>query len=189
MSRRSGPPIVLLLCLALAAAGCNAGAPGVTSMPVATTAEEFGEAVCSSLEAMARAIGNPDTAADSKLSAALDAAMERGDYAGVEQVVAQMKAELATGRRFAAVAAGWEPGATMAGQVDALIGAFEAMVEAKRAGASQGFGAATGLGQTAFEQAGGIEAWQGMLEAGRTLPPESLQGLGECRWWEAGGPD
>lgn len=188
MSRRSASPIVLLLCLALAA-GCSAGAPGVTSIPVATTSEEFGEAVCSSLEAMARAIGNPDTAADSKLSAALDAAMERGDYAGVEQVAAQMKAELATGRRFAAVAAGWEPGAAMAGQVDALIRAFEAMVEAKRAGASQGLGAATGLGQTAFEQAGGLDAWQGMLESGRTLPPDTLQGLGECRWWEAGAPD
>jgi hypothetical protein len=111
--------------LALVAAGCGASTPSETPMPVATTADEFADAWCSSLQAMARAIGNPDTAADSKLSAALDVAIERGDAASVEQIAAQMKAELETGRRFAAVAAGWQPGEAAMVPVDRLILAFE----------------------------------------------------------------
>jgi hypothetical protein len=187
MYRRTGPAaIVLSIIVVFAATGCSGGTPTATPIPVATTADEFAEAWCSSLQAMARAIGNPDTAADSKLSAALDAAIERGDYAGVEQVAAQMKAELETGRRFAAVGAGWQPGAATMVQLDRLILAFAAMVEAKRAAASQGLGAVDRLAQTAFEQAGGLEAWQGMFEAARSLPAEDLEGMTDCRWWEAG---
>jgi hypothetical protein len=188
--RRTGPAaIVLSMIVVFAAAGCGGGTPGATPMPVATTADEFAEAWCSSLEAMARAIGNPDTAGDSKLSAALDVAIERADYAGVEQVAAQMRAELETGRRLAVVAAGWQPGAATMVQLDRLILAFEAMVEAKRAAASQGLGAADGLAQTAFEQAGGLEAWQGMFEAARALRTEDLGAMTDCRWWEAGAAD
>jgi hypothetical protein len=189
MTRRTGPTtIVLSMILALVAAGCGGSTPSETPMPVATTADEFADAWCSSLEAMARAIGNPDTAADSKLSAALDVAIERGDAASVEQIAAQMKAELETGRRFAAVAAGWQPGGAAMVPVDRLILAFEAAVEAKRAGATQGIGPAEQLSQAAFMRAGGLEAWQGMFETARALPPGPLERIGACRWWEAGAP-
>jgi hypothetical protein len=179
---------MLALLLSLAVVSCSGGAPSPTPLPVATSASEFAEAWCASLEALARAIGNPDTAADSKLSAALDAAITRGDYAGVEEVAAQMQGEIATGRRFAMIAAGWPQGAAMAGQVDALLRAVEVLVETKRANASRGLGEADGAAQAAFEQAGGIEAWQGMLEAGRTVPPDAMARM-NCRWWEAGAPD
>jgi hypothetical protein len=189
MTRRTDPrTIVRSLVLAFVAAGCSTGTPSATPMPVATSAAEFAAAWCSSLEGLARAIGNPDTAADSKLSAALDVAIERADYAGVDQVASQMKAELEAGRAFAAVAAGWPPGAAMMVHVDRLLLAAEAMVEAKRAGARQGRGAADGLGQAALEQAGGIAAWQGMFDAAKSLPAEALARMTDCRWWEAGAP-
>lgn len=189
MRRLSGVvPASLAALLALAAAGCSGGAPSPSTLPVATSADEFAAAWCGSLEALARAIGNPDTAADSKLSAALDAAISRADYTGVEEVAAQMKAELATGRQLASVAAGWPPGTAMAGQVDALLRAVEVLVETKRANATRGLGEADGAAQAAFEAAGGIEAWQGMFEAARSLPADATAGM-DCRWWEAGAPD
>jgi hypothetical protein len=174
--------------LLLAAAGCTGGVPSQSALPVATSADEFAAAWCSSLEALARAIGNPDTAADSKLSAALDSAITRADYAGVDETAARMRAELATGRQLASVAAGWTPGAAVAGQVDALLRAVEVLVETKRANAARGLGEADRMAQAAFEEAGGIEAWQGMFEAARGLPDDATARL-DCRWWEAGAPD
>jgi hypothetical protein len=188
--RRSGGSgfATLVLLIGLALAGCSAGAPSQSTLPVATSADEFAAAWCGSLEALARAIGNPDTGADSKLSAALDAAISRADYAGVEEVAAQMKAELATGRQLASVAAGWPPGTATAGQLDALLRAVEVLVEARRANATRGLGEADRVAQAAFEEAGGLEAWQGMFEAARGLPADVAAGM-DCRWWEAGAPD
>jgi hypothetical protein len=51
----------------------------------ASNADEFVEEWCLSFAAMTRAIGNPDTAADSELSASLDAAIEAGDQAGLDK--------------------------------------------------------------------------------------------------------
>ncbi len=186
--RRAATTIALSLLVVLTAAGCGGGTPRDTPTPAAMTADEFAAAWCSSLEAMARAIGNPDTGADSKLSAALDAAIERGDFASVDQIAAEMRAELETGRRFAATAAGWQPGTAAMAPIDRLIVAFQAAVEAKRAGARQGLGAADRLAQTALEQARGLEAWRAMFDTAKTLPPGVVERIGDCRWWEAGAP-
>jgi hypothetical protein len=137
---------------------------------------------------MSRAIGNPDTAADSQLSAALDDAINQGDSAAVDQTAASMQAELDSGRRFAAAAAAWEPGAATAELVDQLIVAFKAFVEAKRAAAVQGLTAADALAQSALEQAGGITAWQSLLGGEANLPADATALLSDCRWWEAGAP-
>jgi propanediol dehydratase small subunit len=177
----------------LVAAGCGQGSsptatPNPTPMPPATSASEFATAFCSSLQGMARAIGNPDTAADSILSAALDDAIRSGDAAAVEAAAARMQAELESGRRFAAVAAAWEPGAKLAGVVDQLIVAFEAMVEAKRAAADQGLAAADQKAQAALMDAGAGTAWQALLSGESKVPSEAANRLVDCRWWEAGAP-
>ena len=180
-----------LAALLVFVAGCGQGSapsPTATPMPLARSADEFAAAFCSSLSAMARAIGNPDTAADSQLSAALDDAIKSGDKAAVERVAASMQAELATGRQFAAVAGGWEPGAKAAQLADRLIVAFVAFVEAKRAAAAQGLTAADERAQAALIQAGGGAAWESLLGGDAKLPTDASEKLSGCRWWEAGAP-
>ena len=182
--------VVLAALAVLIAAGCSsapASTPSPTPLPKATSALEFGTAACSALTAMSRAIGNPDTASDSVLSAALDDAIRAGDLDAVETASARMRAELAKGRQLAAVAAGWTPGAAAATNIDRLIAAFEAMTEAKRAAAGQGINAADQAGQAALIDAGGGEAWQQLLYGG-LMPADARQGFGECRFWEAGLP-
>jgi hypothetical protein len=137
---------------------------------------------------MARAIGNPDTAADSQLSAALDAAIKDGDDARVEEMATAMQDELASGRRFAAVAGGWQPGAAAMVQLDRLIVAFQAMVEAKRAAADEGLAVVDAKGQQAFMDAGGLDAWHAMINGSVSIPSEGIPSAPECRWWEAGAP-
>jgi hypothetical protein len=185
VARRVVLPVAVVVTLVTACG--QAAAPTPTPIPVATSADEFAAAWCSSLKSMVRAIGNPDTGDDSELSAALDAAIERGDAAEVQRLAAAMSAELATGRKFAAVAAGWEPGSAAAVAVDQLLLAFGAMVDAKRAAADEGRAAAEERGQSALEQAGGLAAWQSMLETARAVPPDAMQQLEDCRPWDEAG--
>jgi hypothetical protein len=164
--------------------------PSATPIPAATSAGEFASAFCSSLQSLARAVGNPDTAADSVLSAALDEAIRKGDPAAVDEAAGSMQAELEAGRRLAAVAAGWAPGAAAAGIVDRLIAAFVAMVEAKRSAAGAGLTEADARGQAALVEAGGLVAWQELLHGDGVagIPSEASEQLKDCRWWEAGAP-
>lgn len=183
-------PTAIAAFAAVALVGCSAApaaSPSPTPMPKATSVQEFGAAACSALTAMSRAIGNPDTASDSVLSAALDDAIRSGDLAAVDAAAARMQTELASGRQLAAVAAGWAPGAETAGNVDQLIAAFEAMTEAKRAAASQGLKAADQAGQTALMAAGAADAWQALIGGG-SMPGEVRASLSGCRFWEAGAP-
>jgi hypothetical protein len=175
----------LILAVALGGAGCgSAAAPAPTPLPAASDGPQFAAGWCASMQAMFRAIGNPDTAADSELSAALDDAITLADYSGAERLAAMIQADLTIGRRYAESAAGWPPGATMARHVDSVLAAFSAMIEAKRTAARDGLPAADGRGQAAFEAAGGVEAWYAMLEAARTLPPEVMTLIGGCRFEE-----
>ena len=138
---RRGGPLMPAAFSAVLLAACAAGpSSSPTPMPPATSAQEFGVAACSSLTAMSRAIGNPDTAADSVLSAALDDAIRAGDQARVNEAAARMQAELDSARSLARVARGWPPGATMGATLDRLMVAFAAFVEAKRAHAPAGPG-------------------------------------------------
>lgn len=181
--------VMLALLSAALVAGCTSESPSSpTPMPPATSAQEFGVATCSSLTAMSRAIGNPDTASDSILSAALDDAIRIGDQARVDEAAARMQAELVSARAYARVAAGWPPGATTGATLDRLMVAFQAFVEAKRATAVQGLAAADTAAQSALADSGGIEAWQALIRAGAGIPAEVAATLADCRFWEAGAP-
>jgi hypothetical protein len=193
IARHLGLAVTVAVSLTLVA-GCSGGSPSSptptassTPAPKATSAREFATAVCSSLTAMSRAIGNPDTASDSVLSAALDEAIRAGDAARVQEAAASMKAELESARQLAAVAGGWQPGAAAAVQLDRLMLAFEAWTEAKRATASQGLAAAETAAQAALIKAGGGEAWGALIGYG-AIPAEAREGLVGCRFWEAGAP-
>ena len=185
--------VATLVILGLLAAACSAGATAPVSSPTpsaargATTADEFAAAVCSSLRAMNRAWGNPDTGSASDLAQAMDAAIAAGDSARIDAAATQVAAELASARAFAGSASGWQPGGAFAAQLDKLMAAFEAHLAAKRSNAGGGADQAKAAAQTAFEQAGGVDAWRAMFggSASVSLPPDALQLLGTCRWWEA----
>lgn len=127
---------------------------------------------------MFRAVGNPDTAEGSVLSKALDAAVTAGDVGSADKMATQILSELATGRRQVAYARGWAPAAPMMTELDRVFVAFEAMVVAKREAAKGAPDAV--IPQTAFEGAGGVEAWFAMIEAGRAMASARPGGDHRC---------
>jgi hypothetical protein len=172
MSPRGSRAVTLLAVAVLVGTGaaCGPAAPGLTAAPrIATFAEFFGT-WCSSMQSMLRAIGNPDTGTDSQLGKALDAAIEAGDLVSVDAVSNEIRIELQDGRRLAASAGTWPPGAQMASQTERVLAAFDAAIVAKQSAARAGPQKAEEEAQAAFEQAGGREAWTGMLEAARGFP-------------------
>ena len=118
------------------------------------------------------AIGNPDTGTGSALSKALDSAVSSGDVPTAGRLADESIARLEAGRRQLAIAGGWEPGRAMAIASDRFFLVSEVLVNGKRAGAAT---RDLQAGQAAFEKAGGLEAWQGMLTAAGAieLPPGS----------------
>ena len=168
-----------LAILVLTVAGCSA--PAASSLAPATF-EEFATNACDAFSAMFRAVGNPDTGTDSELSKALDDAVQRGDPAEAGRLAEAITSELESGRRSASQAAAWPPGFAAMSELDRLLLAFEAMIDAKRQ--------ATGNPdapdpQAAFEAAGGVTAWTAMFEAARAmqssrpanLPPHECEGV------------
>jgi hypothetical protein len=95
----------------------------------------------------------------------LDEAVESGDIASADRLATQIIDGLEAGREQVAVAAGWQPRARLMMQLDRVFVAFEAMTSAKLAVARREPDAVDP--QTALEQAGGIEAWFGMIDAVR----------------------
>jgi len=168
-------------------AACSAGTPNptpsptlvLTPVPVATTFGEFRTAFCRSWEAIFRAVGNPDTASDSELNAAMEAAIDRNDLAEVDRLAALIEDELTAGRAQVAFGAGFEPGAAMMREMDRLFVGFEAMIEARRDAAHQGAKDWENRGQAAFEAAGAIEAWSSMREPETWGPLASSRPTGE----------
>ena len=148
------------LITALLTAGCGS-APAGPDTQRAASFEEFAAGLCAAFDSLFRAVGNPDTASGSELSNALKAAAERGDSVTAEEVATQITAELETGRGHASYAAGWPPGEAAATQVDRLLVAFERWTEA-HVEAARGMPAEP---QQAFEESGGLSAWQGMIAA------------------------
>lgn len=157
---------------ALACVGCAgaapslsahpATAPSVSTRPAIASYEDYHVEACQAWDALDRAVGNPDTGSGSRLSRALDQAVEAGDAASAERLAADIKAELASGRRHLEAAGTWAPRASTVAELDRVFEAFEAMIDAKRAAAS---GASDALDpQLAFEQAGGVDAWYAMFE-------------------------
>jgi hypothetical protein len=157
--------IVSAVLIALMAAACGGAPSSPSARPAAASYDEYRNAACAAWDALFRAVGNPDTASGSDLSHGLDAAVNAGDVAAADRVAADIVRELKAGREHVAIAGGWSPRAPVMVQLDRVFAAYEAMIAAKRAAARREPNALDP--QTAFEQAGGVEAWFAMFEAGR----------------------
>lgn len=158
--------------LAAVVAACTMASPSTSpeTAPRAASFEEFADGLCSAFDSMFNAVGNPDTGGGSELSNQLEAAAESRDVATAETLARQITAELEAGRRFAAHAGGWTPGAQAAGHMDRFLVAYEAwtMAHVERAR----LGPDAGDPQRAFEQAGGLTAWEGMFRAIQAMAAE-----------------
>ena len=151
-------------------AGSGSAVPSAShpASPLAITFDTFVISTCLALDSMFEAIGNPDTGSGSALSKELDEAVEAKDGAAADRLaVAMMTRSLDAGRRQAAVAAGYPSGALMMIQLDRVLEAFAVMVAAKRSLANGVPGAPDP--RTAFERAGGVDAWRAMLDAVRSV--------------------
>jgi hypothetical protein len=152
--------------------------PSLSASPA--TFSDYDAAVCGAFTSLIRAYGNPDTDTPSVMRRALDDAVAANDPAAAERASAAMLNELETGRRFAATAARWQPGASVAASLDRLLLAFEAWTSAKLAVLTDPSAIDP---QTAFEQAGGVEAWTGTLQGVMTVqvPPGASPTPMTCR--------
>jgi hypothetical protein len=162
-SRSRSIGLSAILAAAALVDACGGGSASPTLPPGATSFEEFRTASCAAWESLFRSVGNPDTAAGSELSHALEDAIARGDSATADQKAAAIHEELEAGRAHVAVAAAWAPGAAPMAQLDRVLVAFETYVAAERAAGGDGLTAAREKAQAAFEAAGAIEAWQLLL--------------------------
>jgi hypothetical protein len=165
MTRTSARAGVLAL-LTFFAVACGSAAQPSPSAPPATFSE-YDTAICGAFTSLIRAYGNPDVNSQSVMRKALDDAVTARDVAAAGRASTVMLSELEAGRRFAASAARWQPGATTAASLDRLLLAFEAWTSARLALASNPSAIDP---QTAFERAGGVEAWTATLEGVGTTP-------------------
>jgi hypothetical protein len=178
--------LLIMTLLVAVTAACGSGAPSPvpspvpspTPLPAASSYKEYAVAFCSAFEALFRAVGNPDTAAGSVLSKALDAAVASHDGKAADPLAADITTELESGRKDVARAGGWPPAAPITTQLDGVFVAFEAMTAAKRAAANQVPDSVDP--QAAFEQAGGVEAWGAMFAAWSTIGAERPAGVQPC---------
>jgi len=157
------------MCIAV---GCSQAAPPAPSTPAAASHDQFVAAACAAFDELDAAIGNLDANTGSALSKALDSAVSSGDVATANRLADESIARLEAGRRQLAVAGGWEPGRAMATASDRFFLVSEVLVNAKKDGAAT---RDIQSGEAAFEKAGGMEAWHGMLTAAGAikLPPGS----------------
>jgi len=167
--------IVIAVLIALAGAACaGTGSPPSTAAPSAAASfDEYRTAACAAWDALFRAVGNPDTASGSDLSRALDTAVAAGDADTADRLAADIVKELKTGREQIAIARGWAPRAPVMVQLDRVFAAYEAMIAAKHATARHEPNAVAP--QTAFEQAGGVEAWFAMFDAARAAGADAAR--------------
>lgn len=169
-SLRPRGPILAFVSVVLAAcasATSTASPPGPSPTeappPPASSYPEYAAAACTALQSVWRAYGNPETSEMSPMYRVFDESVKEGDVTAANSRAAEVHAELDRGRAAAGIAAGWPPGTASMIQLDRLLRAMEAMVEAKLAATALGHLEATNRGQAAFEAAGGIDAWYGML--------------------------
>jgi len=189
MIRSNGPKRAMMAAFlaVVLTGGCGTGSEASpssvpTPLPVRTAGNfaEFTASFCPALLGMLKAIGNPDTGSDSELTKSLDQAITQGNLQDVETVARQIQAELEGAHRLAAASAGWPPAGDAAGQLERLLGAFSAMIEAKRAAANLGLAEADRVGQDAWERAGGLEAWTAMIAAVQGIPEMGQAGAPSC---------
>lgn len=157
--------LAVVACSPTAASSSASAAP--SAAPVATSFADYQTAFCSSFTSLIRAVGNPDANTPSVMSKQLDDAVKAGNVAAAQRAAAAITAELETGRRQAAIAAGWQPGVPSSTALDRVLLAFEANIAARAATAAPG---ASADPQAAFEHAGGVQAWTALLSSLSTIP-------------------
>jgi hypothetical protein len=169
--------ILALVVFTIAACGSSASSAAPPSAaPV--TFEEFSTQFCGAFTSLFRAVGNPDANTPSVMSKALDDAVKAGDGPAADKAAAAMITELESSRVQTAAAARWQPTAALMVQMDRLIVAFEAMTTAKQTlahtpGAPDPF--------KVFEQAGGQEAWAGVVGGVGSMPVPSGAAPMQCK--------
>jgi hypothetical protein len=163
----------LPLALCLAACSGTPVSPEPTRQSAPASYAEYADGFCSAMGAMVRAIGNPDTGADSDLSFALEQAIERGDIAAATEAAGKIRTELQAARQEASRIAGWSEGADVAKHLDRFLAAFDVYIATMLSAAPQGLGEAQAAAQQASEGEGALEAWMGMLEGVRDLASRS----------------
>ena len=166
-----------LVVLVVAACGGGASSAGPTSAPP-NTFDEFSTQFCGAFTSLFRAVGNPDANTPSVMSKALDDAVRAGDGPAADRAAAAMLSELEAGRAQTAVAARWQPTAATTAQLDRLFLAFEEMTRAKQARAHDPESADPG---NAFEQAGGRDAWAGVVNGVGSMPVPSGASPTACK--------
>lgn len=166
-----------LVVLAIAACGTAASSAAPPSAPP-NTFEEFSTQFCGSFTSLFRAVGNPDANTPSVMSKALDDAVKAGDAPAADRAAAAMMTELESARVEAAAAARWQPTAAIMVQMDRLVVAYEAMTTAKQARAHT---PGSPDPQKAFEQAGGLEAWAGVVKGVGSMPVPSGSSAQACK--------
>jgi hypothetical protein len=187
---------LLATLLAVAMVACS-GAPGASPEPTGQAGpaspeptgqagpasyEEFAEGFCLAMSAMVRAIGNPDTGADSDLSFGLEQAIERGDLAAANEAAGKMAAELLAARHEATRISAWTEGAETAKHLDRFLAASEIYVEAFLGAAPQGLEAAQAAAQQASQDEDALSAWIGMLDGvGGLATTSERRALIDCR--------
>jgi hypothetical protein len=172
-----------LALLTVIAVACGSGAPtpappSAASSPPPATFGDYDAALCGAFTSMIRAYGNPDTNSASVMRKTLEDAIAAGDKAAAERASTAMLNELEAGRRLAATAARWQPGAATAVSLDRLLQAFEAWTSAKLALTANPSAIDP---QKAFERAGGVEAWTATLQGVGTTPVPSGASPLPCR--------
>jgi len=162
-----------LAIVVLAVAACSSSASTAASVAPSlapATFDEFTTQFCGAVTSLFRAVGNPDANTPSVMSKALDDAVNAGDGVAADKAAAAMMAELESARVQTAAAARWQPTAAIMVHMDRLIVAYEALTTAKETlahtpGSPDPF--------KAFEQAGGREAWAGVVGGVGSIPVPS----------------
>ena len=167
----------VLALFTLIAVACGSVAQHSASMPPATFSD-YDAAFCGAFTSLIRAYGNPDTNAPSAMRKALDDSVAAGDRAAADVASTAMLNELEAGRRLAATAARWQPGAATAASLDRLLLAFEAWTSAKFALVANPSAIDP---QTAFQRAGGVEAWTATLQGVGSTPVPPGASPAPCR--------
>ncbi len=172
MKQRPRHAIAVVL-IVLSGAACGTSAPTmaatVAPTPASASFEDYETGVCSAFGAMLRAVGNPDAGTSSVLSKSLDDAVTAGDIAAADRAAASITSELETGRQQAAAAGRWPPAQPTMVAMDTLLVAYEAETTAKLAVVRHTPGAIDA--QTAFQQAGGVDAYAATVQGISTMQP------------------
>jgi hypothetical protein len=173
--RRSG--IVLSMVIAASVSACGVLTPS-SSPAGATSFDEYATASCSAWGTLIRVVGNPETAGWSDAVRQLQAAADARDDATAAGLQGRINTELEAARRQIAYAAAWPPAARPMAEMDRFFVAEETWIVAY-VDVAKGVPNAPDP-QSAFEAAGGRDAWQAMFEAYADVAPYRPAAVAQC---------